>query len=575
MIDLALKHKKLRPIPAAVVLSIVFIGLCQANFSSAAAPTLTHVFPAGGQRGTKVAVKCTGTFTWPVKVDAPGVDVTPGKKSGELEISIPADLSTDGVWLRLYNAEGCSAAVPFLVCNLKELEEVEPNNSLRKAQKIADPHVIINGVLLDKDVDCFAVQLDAGQTLVASLDANGRLGSPMDAILQVVSPDGIVLAENHDDVGLDPQMAFTAVKAGTYIVRLFAFPAKPDSTIALHGSAEYVYRLTLTTGPFIMHSVPLAVAAKDPGDVEVFGWNIPASTRRSVVPLAGTGSSSHAEFAVSNEHRSMTEPNVGIVTTADFAGAARVRITSHDVERELAKSTADAPQELHIPTAVTGWLKAPRQKDYFRLPLKKGDRLSITIESKSLGLSATPVVQLLDPAGQTVADVADPGPTQEIALNHTATQDGSYKLIVADRFRLGGERALYRLTIHLDEPDFELQAAAESIVVTPDKAVELPITVQRRSGAAGSVGPIKIEILGLPDDVVAKTVVSEPKGATANKVSLSLTTAGAGFSGPIKIVGTATQPAEIKRVARTAPRLGATFDTIWLTAIAKPESAKP
>ena len=51
------------------------------------------------------------------------------------------------VWLRLYNAEGASAAVPFLIGQLPEVAEQEPNNTLQNAQSIAMPQVTINGAL--------------------------------------------------------------------------------------------------------------------------------------------------------------------------------------------------------------------------------------------------------------------------------------------------------------------------------------------------------------------------------------------------------------------------------------------
>ena len=87
-----------------------------------------------------------------------------------------------------------------------------------------------------------------GQTLVASLEANRTLRSPMDAMLQIVSADGFVLDENNDFHGLDPQIAFTAKKDGTYIARVYAFPSSPDSSIRFFGSDACIYRLTLTTG---------------------------------------------------------------------------------------------------------------------------------------------------------------------------------------------------------------------------------------------------------------------------------------------------------------------------------------
>ena len=50
----------------------------------------------------------------------------------------------------------------------------------------------------------------------------------MDAVLQVVSAKGFVLAQNNDAVGRDPRIVFEAPTTGTYIVRLFAFPSTPE-----------------------------------------------------------------------------------------------------------------------------------------------------------------------------------------------------------------------------------------------------------------------------------------------------------------------------------------------------------
>ena len=95
----------------------------------AAPPTFSHLLPAGGQRGTKVLVTASGSFTWPVKVWSPGVPAIAAAEAGKLGITIPPDLAADRVWLRLYNAEGATAAVPFLIGNLPELMEHEPNNA--------------------------------------------------------------------------------------------------------------------------------------------------------------------------------------------------------------------------------------------------------------------------------------------------------------------------------------------------------------------------------------------------------------------------------------------------------------
>jgi hypothetical protein len=537
----------------------------------AAPPTLSHLFPAGGQRGAKSIVTCTGKFDWPVKIFAPGIDVTATAESGKLEISIPADLPADRVWVRFFNSEGASAAVPFLIGQLPEIAEQEPNNTNRNAQALADPNVTINGALAAVDVDSFAVRLEAGQTLVAALDANTRLGAPMDAIVQVVSPDGIVLAENHDDLGLDPRLAYTAASAGPLIVRLFAFSAAPDTTIAFRGGNDYVYRLTLTTGPFVTHTVPLAAPLANPGTIEVSGWNVAPGTKIPVVTFGGARLADQQEFEVLDEMHRSPDARLGFVFAPGLAGSARIRLSPHAVAPAVAPSPSDPnnPDVLPLSSSVTGWLKAPRQSDTYRVPLQKGQQAVISVESNSLDLPLDPVLQLADPMGTVVAEVDDTGASRDAVLTHTAVRDGDYRVTIRDRYGLGGARCLYLLTARLDEPDFELSLAADALVVPADKPAELTVKVLRRKAASGTAGPITIQVQELPAGVTVPAIVSEPTGPTAGEVKLTFSAGGPPFSGPIKIVGKASQPVERQRTARTPAKLGVSHDTLWLTVVEK------
>lgn len=552
---------------AAVLALVAFSGGTSA--ARAAAPTLTRLFPAGGQRGTKVTVVCTGSFDWPPQVHAPGVDVAPAQESGKLEVSIPSDLATDRVWIRLYNKEGTSAAMPFLIGSLREVVEQEPNNSPRNAQTLEDSSTTINGVLEGADVDGFSLHLTAGQTLVAAVDANDRLGSPMDAILQVTAPDGTVQIENHDNIGLDPRLAFTVPRDGKYVVRVFAFSSTPNTNIALQGGPEYVYRLTLTTGPFVTHSIPSAVSQTEPSTVELFGWNIPPHTRVPVVPLGGEPWAGDAEVELAGDPRNAPASRLGFALALGFANAARVRLVPHSVGMEITQASGDPPPTLLPPTVVTGWLQKRRQIDTFRVSLVKGQVLVAAVETRSLNLPLHPVVKLVDPAGA-VAVAVEPPELQDAVLTHTAAQDGEYRLLVSDRYRLGGERCFYRLSVRLDEADFSLAASADAVVVTAEKPTEFPLTIQRRAAPNGAVGPITIEVVGLPPGVTAPPVISEPAGPTSEKVTLVLSSTGAGYSGPIRIVGKASVPKELQRPALTPARFSTYFDAIWLTAVPNP-----
>jgi hypothetical protein len=547
-------------------LLVVAAGIGSSGQVFSAPPTLTHLFPAGGQRGAKVTVTCTGSFTWPVKAWASGLEVTPTAESGKIEISIPENFAEDRFWIRLYNDEGASALAPFLIGSLPELEEKEPNNSPRTAQALTSPQVTINGVLLAGDVDGFAVPLEAGQTLVAAVDANARLGSPIDAILQIALPDGTVLAENHDDFHLDPRLAYTATRSGTYIVRLFAFPSTPGTNIGFHGAANCIYRLTLTTGRYITHAAPLAVAASNPGTVEVLGWNIPPGTRLPVVRYGESRAETLPELEPQSDLRIAPDARPGVALAPDFANAARIRLLPDTFKPVTEQGEAAGP--LPLPSYLTGRLAKPGQADVHRIALQKGQTLVATVESQSLGLALDPLVQLADPAGAVVVEVDDTGALRDAVVVHRAAHDGEYRLTIRDRYRHGGDRSGYLLTVRLEEPDFELSAAIDAMVVTVGKPAEIPIKILRRSPPEGTVGPITIEAVGLPAGVSAAAVVSEPSGSTATEVKLTLTSAGPAASGLFRIVGKASQPRMLERSAHTPAKLGASLDALWLTVVA-------
>ncbi len=532
--------------------------------ASADAPSLTHVFPPGGQRGTMVAVKLSGKFPWPVSIDAPGVEFKPGTESGLFDVTIPAALAVDRIWIRAFNAEGASTTVPFLIGNLKEINETEPNNKPREAQTLTESRILINGVLKGADVDGFSVPLEAGQTLIASLEANGKLGSPIDAILQVCATDGTVLAENHDDAGLDPRIVFPVKKSGHHIVRVFGYSSTPNTSIAFQGGDTSLYRLTITTGPMVTHALPLSASITEPASAELLGWTLPPDLRLPVQPW---GLKDQLELEAS-AMRPPSASRLGFVFGPDSAGSARVRLVPWT---SIMATTNAEPQPIPVPSSVTGCLRQPKQTDRYRLTLKKGDPLLVTVESRGLDLPLDPLVKLVSPSGKTAAENDDTGENRDCVLNHNAAEDGDYILHVSDRHRHGGDRGYYLLTARLEESDFELTTTAESYVVQPDKPTEVVVNVVRRTGVEGEVGPITIEAIDLPPGVTAMPVVSDVKGDTEKKVTLSLASEGQPFSGRIHVRGTATAPKELQRFARTPAKLDAMFDTSWLTVIEKKE----
>ncbi|HKI30952.1 MAG TPA: PPC domain-containing protein [Gemmataceae bacterium] len=512
---------------------------------AAAPPTLTYLFPAGAQQGKTVEVTAGGTFErWPVQAWAAhkGVEIKPAKDKGKFTITVSADAAPGTCWVRLSDEQGASALRPFIVGTLPEVMEQEPNDDPKKPQVLPSSSVVVNG-RLDKagDVDCFAVKLAKDETLVASLEANRTLGSPMDGVLQLLSADGFVLEENNDDHGLDPQLIFTAPKDGSYVVRVFAFPADPDASIRFAGGETYIYRLTLTTGGFADHAFPLAVSRTDPEQVEVIGWNVPEAAKKlTVKPDAGSDVVTLWHPRLANTVSVLVEPHRCVV------GA-----KPNDRKR---------PQPIALPVTISAGIDPPGEIDTYEFAAKKGQRLVFRADARSIGSQLDPLLRLTDAAGKSLAQADDATAgkvgTRDAELAFAVPQDGNYRIEVRDLAGHGSFRHFYRLRAVLAEPDYVLVVAADRFTVAAGKPLDVPVTVERRNGFEREV---EIAVEGLPAGVTAtaKTL--------GKSVSLRLEAKGPASSA-FRIVGTVAGRADLTRIA-TAPSAAFPPATphLWLT----------
>jgi len=515
----------------------------------AAPPTLTYLFPAGGQRGKTVQVTAGGTFErWPVQtwVDGKGIEVQAASAKGQLSVTIAADAVPGTYWIRLHDEQGATALRPFLVGTLPEVLEQEPNDDFKKPQMLDAGAVTVNGRLEKPgDVDCFALKLRKGQTLVAVLEANHTLGSPMDGVLQVLSADGFVLEENNDYHGLDPQVVFSVPKDGTYVVRTFAFPAVPDASIRFAGGETFIYRLTLTTAGFADHAFPLAVRMSEPGQIELVGWNIPDAAKK--LPL---------------------EPRPGADRVMAFhpevAGAVAVRVEPHPAIVRVQPSDPQQAQPIVLPVTISGRLERRNAAHVYQFAGKKGERLFFQTEARTLGFPLDPVLRLTDAAGKSLAQTESTATGRDPELAFTVPQDGKYHIELRDLHAEGGARHLYRLRALVAEPDFGLTLTGDRFVLHPGKPLDIPIAIDRRHGFAGE---IDISVEGLPQGVTATTV---PSGTAASAKSVTLrliAEAGTGTASlPIHIIGKATgKPGPARTARATVDGLTASTTQIWLT----------
>jgi hypothetical protein len=507
----------------------------------AAPPTVTHLYPAGARRGTTVDVTAGGTFErWPVKAWASdkGITITPGKDKGAIRIAVAAEVAPGTHWIRLHDEQGASGLRPFLVSTLPEVNEKEPNDEATKPQVLDSLPVVVNGQLIKTgDVDCFAVKLTKGQTLVASLEANQRLGSPMDGIVQILSERGSVLAENNDCHGLDPQVVYQATNDGTHVVRVFAFPATPDATIRFAGGETFVYRLTLTTAGFVESVFPLAVSRAAPGSVERIGWNIGDALRKVKVPRG--------------------EGDTVELSHPDLAGLASVRLEPHAAIAEVEPNDAAHPQAITVPVTISGRIGLRGDVDVFQFEAKKGNALFFALEGPSLRSPIDPVLHLRDAAGKVLSRAND-REGKDATLTFNAPADGKYTIEVRDLHGDGGPGYFYRLRVVHPELDFTLRIAADRYGIEPGKPTKVPIVVEKQNGFTGEV---ELAIVGLPAGMTAAPAVAKGKGFV--DVELLIEAKANAIPGDVRVVGRAKT---VERTARIpAPGVGVFVPHLWLS----------
>jgi hypothetical protein len=536
------------------VLAALALSLhCFSHSVQAAPPDVKWVFPTGGQIGQKVTVKVSG------KINQPGTEVWCNNsavtfeipdKDNDLVISSSADARAGLYWLRFFNAEGATAQMPFVLGRLPEVVEAEPNNDVGKAQAI-DQSTVVNAKLgAAGDVDVYAVTLKKGQTLVAQIDANWRLGFPVDPIMQVLSANGTVIEQVDDDHGFDPMIAFEAPADGTWLVRVFGFPAKPNSTIRFAGAADYVYRLTLTTGPVANHVVPAAVQRGNETSVKLAGWNLSDALSQPIKVDAGTlPGLTHAELPHEVSLAIVDEP---VLTAAE-------------------PCNADKPLAVTIPATVCGAIDEPADEDSFRFSAKKGEVLVIAAESRSLGHPLDTVITVFDKDGKSLGESDDAVRNKaDSRLVFSVKADGDYTIRIRDLFEKGGWRFAYRLSIRPRQPSVKLTLKADVFKATPGTPLEIPVTIARVDGFKEEV---MLSVQDLPEGATVEQVKSEAKGDTSKAVKLILKTdAAKPFNGPLRIVGQYGEGSSVSAEFDLTTFNRSTED-IWLTILPKKEDA--
>lgn len=537
---------------------VVVAGITSAAFAQPKPgydPSSTHIFPAGGQRGTKVGVR-VGTECAPpltrFHLDGAGVSApvflekhapfvgephlrrVPTEipitypREWESEIDIAADATLGTVYWRLSCAQGGTPSRPFIIGDLPEFIETESNSTPASAQALTLP-VTVNGQIYgERDVDYFRFTAKEGDVISCETLAR-RLGSILDPVVELLDADGNTLDVDEAHRGDDPVLVLRAPKDGEYLLRI--------ANVTFHGSAACVYRINLTRKPFLLYTFPTGGQAGTEQELRLY-------------TLTGTGQirESAAMVSLPNEATPAWE-----YRNDQFSGSVPLAVGTLPASVEqVDNDSREAAEPLAVPRTVDGRLIDAYDQDWYSFNAAGKQRYSILCRSIRPTSECLPTISLTDAAGNELATASSVQATDGACrLSWTAPQDGVFAIRVRDlRFGVkGGSAFTYQLSVAPAVEDFALRLATDSVSVTQGAETSIPVEVVRLGGFSG---PIELKLEGLRDGItIAGTTVAENKSNAKIKLKADEDVPAGSLS--LKLTGVAKIGEQtIERTARAA-----------------------
>ena len=464
-------------------------------------PRLTVLTPTGGKVGTTFEVAFAGTeceqpekliFSHPgikgtaIIPELPKVD--PKAKDPKKEpvrppitkftVTIAPDVPLGFYDVRLVNKHGVSNPRRFVVGNLTEVAEKEPNNDVEQAHKIEIGTTITGSIAAATDVDYFSFPGKKGQRLLINC-LTASIDSKLDAEIAVKGPRGNDVGYHRPSPQQDSLVDVTLPEDGDYLVRLNKFTYTA-------GGPDYFYRLSISNAPYIDAVFPPMVEPGKTTQITLYGRNLPGGKPDPASVLNGQ--------VLEKLTVSVTAPNdpaglkySGIIspTMAGLDGF-EYRVTGpNGVSNPVLLTYAKAPvvienddndvpekaQTVPVPCEIAGRIDKKRDRDWYVFDAKKGDVLMIEVLSHRLGAPTDMYFVLRNLA--TKADITlqdDSAPQDNLSLRFTtlnrdpapyrfvAPADGKYHLMLASHTgdNLAEPNHIYRVRITKEQPDFHL-----------------------------------------------------------------------------------------------------------------------
>jgi hypothetical protein len=568
--------------------------------SNLPAPRLMTVMPPGGKLGSSVEVTFTGTdLEEPEQLlfshtglkaeplaapEPPQPKPDPKQKKpkpgmgkpviSRFKVTIAPNVPPGIHDVRFVNKWGVSNPRAFVVGDLNEVLEKEPNNDVDQAQRIELNTTINGSMAAPTDVDYYVFAGKKGQRILFSCLASS-IDSRFHAGLEVYDSKGKQLAAGRDYHENDALADCTLAEDGDCFVRVFHFTHT-------QGTAEHFYRLTISTKPWIDAVFPCAIEPGKTTNVTVYGRNLPGGKLDpsavvddrvlekitvSVTPPATAGQNLAYSGLVSPRMAALDGFEYRVRNATGWSNPYLLTLAAAPVVLDNGSNdTPEKAQAITLPCEIVGHVEKRGDRDWYSFTAKKGDVYNIEIVSDRLGAPTYMYFMLRSLKNELKESDDNPDilsnkffarSEDPQTFRFVVPADDTYQLMISSRVTdtVANPRHSYRVRISAPQPDFHLIALAPGInrpagmTVLAGGQQAFTVFAVRQDGF---IGDITLTAEGLPPGVTAapQTIGGDLR---ESRLALSAAPTAAAWTGHIKITGTATiQGKKVVREARSA-----------------------
>lgn len=482
---------------------LIVLGLVLMLFSiveltpAQVAPQLTSISPRTAQRGQTIDITLEGknidetaeiwlskegikaeikqrTPVATVRFNGSGISgEVPSNPRLVLSFEIASDAPLGNHQIRLITPKGVSNPQNFLVGNLPEKKEKEPNNTLAQANLIELPVTLSGAVSSIDDLDVFKFKLKKGARLICDISAQ-RMGSPLDTYLELIDPSGNEAAKSIDGNALDSFIDHTTQHDGEYSLNI--------RDVRFQGGGNYVYRLNIGELPYLQSVFPLGGKRGVVNNVSVTGANLGSinTLQLNISPDAELGIQ---ELRVNTPNGLETNPYPFAI--GEF----------NETNENEPNDALNQENQIGTPITVNGRIEKAGDVDRYTIKGEKGTTLVFQVSARQYQSKLDPVLTLYaHKPGKTegsiteqVLSVNDDASGTDAQLSFTFPDAGNYGISIRDLNNAGGTDFPYRLTIRPLKQDFRINVNADNPRIARDGTLMLTVSAARLDGFNGAL----------------------------------------------------------------------------------------